>query len=253
MKTAKIRTVTVGEGKPKVLVPIVGATREEILAKGEEIRELDFDVVEWRADFYGDALNRTRLLATLEELNHVLGDKPLLFTFRTAKEGGFRGILPEEYADLSIAAAESGFADAVDVEILSGDRLVRKMIGGIHRAGKTVIASSHEFKCTPPKDEMIRRMQKMQDMGADILKIAVMPQTKADVLTLLCATEEMARCHAERPLITMSMSPSGVISRICGEAFGSAMTFGAVGQTSAPGQIPVEHLNAVLEILHAAG
>ena len=140
-----------------------------------------------------------------------------------------------------------------DMEILSGDRLVRKMIGGIHRAGKTVIASSHEFKCTPSKDEMIRRMQKMQDMGADILKIAVMPQTKADVLTLLCATEEMARCHAERPLITMSMSPSGVISRICGEAFGSAMTFGAVGQTSAPGQIPVEHLNAVLEILHAAG
>ena len=92
----------------------------------------------------------------------------------------------------------------------------------------------------------------MQDMGADIPKIAVMPQNKADVLTLLAATEEMYRCYADRPLITMSMSATGVITRLCGEVFGSAMTFGAVGQVSAPGQIPVEKLNSALEIIHNA-
>jgi 3-dehydroquinate dehydratase-1 len=162
-------------------------------------------------------------------------------------------VSPETYADLCIAAAETGFADVVDVEIFTGDPVVERMIAGIHAAGKPVIASSHEFRSTPAKEEMIRRLRKMQDMGADILKIAVMPETKADVLTLLSATEEMARCHAERPLVTMSMSPAGVISRICGEAFGSAMTFGAVGETSAPGQIPVDRLNTVLKIMHDAG
>ena len=86
----------------------------------------------------------------------------------------------------------------------------------------------------------------------DIPKIAVMPQNKADVLTLLAATEEMYRCYADRPLITMSMSATGVITRLCGEVFGSAMTFGAVGQVSAPGQIPVEKLNSALEIIHNA-
>lgn len=62
------------------------------------------------------------------------------------------------------------------------------------------------------------------------------------MLTLLSATEEMARCYADRPIITMSMSSQGVVSRLCGEVFGSSMTFGAVGQVSAPGQIPVDQL-----------
>ena len=253
MKEARIRNVVVGGGMPKVLVPIVGRTREEFLAKGEEIKDLSFDVVEWRADFYEDVLDKIRLLKTLKDLNRVLGDKPVMFTIRTAKEGGNADISPETYADLCIAAAETGFADVIDVEIFTGDPVVEHMIAGIHAAGKPVIASSHEFRSTPAKEEMIRRLRKMQDMGADILKIAVMPETKADVLTLLSATEEMARCHAERPLVTMSMSPAGVISRICGEAFGSAMTFGAVGETSAPGQIPVDRLNTVLKIMHDAG
>ena len=89
-------------------------------------------------------------------------------------------------------------------------------------------------------------------MGCDILKLAVMPRNAGDVLTLLGATEEMNRCHARQPVVTMSMSGQGVISRLCGEIFGSAMTFGAVGQVSAPGQVQIEDLNAVLQMIHDA-
>ena len=40
----------------------------------------------------------------------------------------------------------------------------------------------------------MRRLLFMQDeLGADILKIAVMPQSRADVLSLLAATEEASR------------------------------------------------------------
>ena len=46
------------------------------------------------------------------------------------------------------------------------------------------------------------------------------------------------------------MANTGVLSRLCGEVFGSALTFGAVGKTSAPGQIGVEDLRIALEILH---
>ena len=76
----------------------------------------------------------------------------------------------------------------------------------------------------------------MQELDADIPKIAVMPQNKKDVLTLLAATEEMVSEYADRPIITMSMAGTGLISRLCGEVFGSALTFGAVGKASAPGQ-----------------
>ena len=78
-----------------------------------------------------------------------------------------------------------------------------------------------------------------------------MPRCPGDVIALLDATQEMSGKYADRPIITMSMG-AGVVSRLCGEYFGSAMTFGAVGQVSAPGQIPVEELNAAMDILHRA-
>ena len=56
------------------------------------------------------------------------------------------------------------------------------------------------------KADIIYRLRKMQDMNADIPKIAVMPQNRKDVLTLLAATEEMATNYADRPIITISMA-----------------------------------------------
>ena len=55
------------------------------------------------------------------------------------------------------------------------------------------------------------------------------------------------REHAKCPVVTMSMSEVGVVSRICGEAFGSALTFGAVKKASAPGQLGAEELRMVLK------
>ena len=59
-----------------------------------------------------------------------------------------------------------------------------------------------------------------------------------------------ARELINRPIITMSMGKLGLISRLCGEVFGSALTFGCAGQASAPGQIDAKELKAVLEITH---
>ena len=93
----------------------------------------------------------------------------------------------------------------------------------------------------------------MQELGADLPKIAVMPQCKKkDVLTLLAATEEMVHGYADRPIITMSMAKDGAVSRMCGEVFGSALTFGTVGQTSAPGQIETEKLREILKVFHGS-
>ncbi len=252
MKTVKIRNLEIGTGAPKVIVPIVGKTRAEILSKGNELASIPLHVVEWRADFYEDVFQIPEVLETLKQLRAILGDIPILFTFRTKKEGGEKEISSADYTALNQAVAESGDADAVDVEIFSGDEVVAENIANIHNAGKIVVGSNHDFHRTPTQADLIYRLRKMQDMGADIPKIAVMPQSKDDVLTLLSATNEMTRYYADRPIITMSMSSTGVISRLCGEVFGSSMTFGAVGQVSAPGQIPVEQLNAATEIIHNA-
>lgn len=252
MNTVTVRSVVIGEGKPKVIVPIVGVTEEEILEAARGMASVKPDVIEWRADWYEDVFNQDKVNDLLKKLRGIVENTPVLMTFRTSKEGGEKAIAPEKYVSLNLEAARTGWIDLVDVEIFTGDDVVKSIIEGAHEAGVKVIASNHDFHKTPSQSDIVYRLRKMQDMGADIPKIAVMPRNKKDVLTLLGATEEMASDFADRPIITMSMGGMGVISRLCGEVFGSSMTFGAAGKASAPGQMDVAALNEVLEDLHQA-
>ncbi len=252
MNAVKVRNTVIGEGMPKICVPIVGVTKEAILDEARAITRLPADVVEWRIDWFENVFDFEKLVDVLKDLRGVLGDMPILMTFRTSKEGGEKAIEDEVYADINIKAAQTGYVDLVDVEVFTGDEIVKKIIDGAHAAGVKVVASNHDFFKTPDKDDIVGRLRKMQDLGADIPKIAVMPQNKKDVLTLLAATEEMASEYADRPIITMSMAGTGVISRLAGEVFGSALTFGAAAKASAPGQMGVEDLKQVLTLLHGA-
>ena len=252
MNTIKIRDIEIGAGAPKIIVPIVGVTKNDIIEEAKTFDSIPVDVVEWRVDWFEGVFDFAQVEDTLKDLHEVLGNIPLLLTFRTSREGGEKAIEPEAYAELNLKAAATGYVDLIDVEIFTGDEIVRKIIDGAHAAGVKVIASNHDFFKTPAKADIIYRLRKMQDMNADIPKIAVMPQNKKDVLTLLAATEEMTTNYADRPIITMSMAGTGVISRLCGEVFGSSMTFGAAKKASAPGQMGVNDLNTVLGLLHSA-
>ena len=252
MKAVEVRNIKIGDGIPKICVPIVGITKEDIINEAKTFDNIPVDVVEWRVDWFEGVFDFAKVEDVLKDLREALGNIPLLMTFRTSKEGGEKAIEPDAYAELNIKAAQTGYVDLIDVEIFTGDEIVKKIIDGAHAAGVKVIASNHDFFKTPAKADIIYRLRKMQDMNADIPKIAVMPQNKKDVLTLLAATEEMATNYADRPIITMSMAGTGVISRLCGEVFGSSMTFGAAKKASAPGQMGVNDLNTVLGLLHNA-
>lgn len=249
MNPVIVRNVKIGEGIPKICVSIVGRTRNEIIDEAKEILALPADLVEWRADWFENVFDFEQVKSVLNSLREILGKKPVLFTFRTAKEGGERAIEDITYIALNKVAAESGKVDLLDVELFAGDTVVDEVLNIAHQNHVKVIVSNHDFEKTPSKEEMISRLQKMEEMGADILKIAVMPKSSKDVLTLLSTTEEMHEL-TEKPVVTMSMSDIGVVSRVSGELFGSAITFGAAGKASAPGQIPAEELRNVLEILH---
>lgn len=250
MNPVVVRGVKIGEGIPKICVPIVGQTREEIVEAGKTMKSAGADVVEWRVDWYEEVFDYAKVEETAADLRKALGELPLLFTFRTAKEGGEKAIEKDVYVELNQKAARSGFVDMVDVEAFTGDEAVCAIVETAHEAGVKVVGSNHDFHQTPEQEEIVARLCKMQELGVDIPKIAVMPVCKKDVLTLLSATEEMYTRYANRPIITMSMAGTGVISRLCGEVFGSALTFGAAGKASAPGQMEVEDLRTVLSLLH---
>ena len=248
----EIKGIRIGEGVPKIIVPIVEKTEEEILKKAEELKKLDLDAVEWRADHYENVKDPESVSGVLKGLEKLLKEKILLFTVRTKAEGGEIKLTDAEYAGIIKNAAEISHPDMIDIEMLKDEELVRSLVVDCHWNRIAVVGSNHDFNKTPERDELIRRLKLMQSLNADVLKIAVMPKKPADVLTLLSVTEEMSRRIPDRPLITMSMSGAGAVSRIAGGVFGSAMTFGSVGQGSAPGQIPLKKLRETMTVLHEA-
>ncbi len=250
MNSVKVRSVNIGEGIPKICVPIVGKTREEILLAAKEILSVPADMVEWRVDCYESVLEMHKVVALSKELREILLDMPILFTFRTKAEGGEQELNTRAYAMLIKMILASGSVDLVDVEVFTAKEEVLTIVQSAQKYGVKVVGSHHDFAKTPAKEEIISRLCYMQDLGVDIAKIAVMPQCNQDVLTLLSATEEMQQQYARIPIVTISMGAKGTISRIAGETFGSSITFGALRKTSAPGQMRVDELKKILEILH---
>ncbi|MFQ0833096.1 MULTISPECIES: type I 3-dehydroquinate dehydratase [Citrobacter freundii complex] len=252
MKTVTVRNLVIGEGAPKIIVSLMGKDIATVKTEALAYRDADFDILEWRVDHFADVSSIDAVLEAARTIRDVMSDKPLLFTFRSAKEGGEQALSVADYIALNRAAVDSGLVDMIDLELFTGDEQVKATVEHAHAKQVLVIMSNHDFHKTPASEEIIQRLRKMQELGADIPKIALMPQNKTDVLTLLSATLEMQEHYADRPIITMSMAKTGVISRLAGEVFGSAATFGAVKKASAPGQISVSDLRSVLTILHQA-
>ncbi|SFR81963.1 3-dehydroquinate dehydratase [Anaeromicropila populeti] len=243
-----VKNVAIGEGIPKICASVTGAVREDILKETRNMLQAPVNLVEWRVDFFEAHKESDRVKEMLCEMRKILGDIPLLFTFRSKNEGGEADLPFDQYAQLNLTVAEEKLADLIDVELFYKEDQIPGLVKEIQKRGTLVVMSNHDFHKTPEKEEIILRLMKMQQLGADILKIAVMPQDEKDVLTLLEATNEMRRL--EQPVVTMSMGKTGSVSRIAGEVFGSAITFGTVGKASAPGQIPAHALKEVLGLLH---
>lgn len=249
MNPIVVRNIKIGQGIPKICVPIVEKTEENILRAAREIVGSPADLVEWRVDWFESVFDIEKVKKVAEDLRQVLGNMPLLFTFRTKNEGGEKKITFEQYTDILCQVADTNTVDMIDVEVFANEN-TREFVTSLKEKGVVVVGSNHDFTKTPSKDEIVQRLCYMQEVGADISKIAVMPQNAKDVLTLLCATEEMASMHPNTPVVTMSMAGLGALSRLSGEVFGSAITFGALQKASAPGQIPVKELSEMLKVLH---
>lgn len=262
MQTVRIGYVEIGEGRPSIIAPITAKGIDGVMDTATSLADLPVELAEWRLDMFEDVVVETpeglmpdlpyvlQALAGLRTVTPVA----IIATFRTAEEGGSCPISDEGYVQLLKALCDSRNIDLLDVEAFHKSGRAAELIAYAHSRHIPVVASFHDFEATPAKDEIVRRLRVMQDeLGADILKAAVTPQSRADVLTLLSATEEMTANFAERPVITVSMGPLGVISRVCGQSFGSAATYVQAGHgASAPGQLDAEAADTVLSILEDA-
>lgn len=248
MKTLIIKGVALGEGRPKICLPLTGRTEEELNCQAEEAVKESPDLLEWRADFFEKLEEKEAVGRMCARLGERIGQIPLIFTVRTKREGGNFSSSQEAYVKLLEETAKNSEIDLMDVELFWEVPVMERLICKIQQVGKKVIASNHHFEGTPKQEVLEEILRKMEESPADMRKLAVMPRKEEEVLELLSATLQGSRT-GEKPLITMSMGKMGAVSRICGELFGSCVTFGTAGQESAPGQMGIRELRSFLRAL----
>ena len=246
MKQIKVGNLELSDGHPKVCVPIVGENHDEVIEQAKEVVEMNPDIIEWRCDFF-DSVYIDEVENMLIDLREVIKDIPLIFTFRTDGEGGEKFISNNSYYDLNVQVAKTGLAELIDVEAYSKDSIALDMIEEIHTAGAKVIGSNHHFNETPSREKIVETLMTMEELGADICKMAVMPSCEEDVKELVYGSIE-ANEKMIAPIVTMSMGELGAVTRVCGKTTGSVITFAAGVNASAPGQMTIEQVRNILDI-----
>lgn len=250
MNPLVVRSCAFGTGHEKICVPLTAPDTPSLRQQAKAAIHAGCDLVEWRVDAMKDGLAIDVMRPALRALREEVGEKPILFTFRTKEEGGLTPAAWDEYEALYRAAVEEpDGADLFDVELNRGEERVTKLARDIQEKSGWVVMSYHDFHKTPEQTEIQDIFRRMAEKGADIGKVAVMPQTKRDVLTLMQASAWASEMYKDRLFIAISMGPLGMLSRLAGYLTGSCLTFGTAGRSSAPGQPPAGALRAALSLL----
>ena len=249
-KPLEARGRVIGEGRePLICTPLVARTRQALALELAEVQSLRPDLVEWRADFFEGIADAAEVLDVARQLRSDAGDIPLLFTVRSRREGGQPIALDDAHvASLCEAVCKSRAVDFGDFEMSAPAAHIAQVRAACRSSETRLVLSFHDFKATPTAGELFAKFRHAQDLGGDVAKVAVMPATPEDVLTLLAATQKASR-ELGIPLISISMGAQGALTRMAGWMFGSSVTFAAGQGSSAPGQVPVEDLRTVLAVL----
>ena len=252
IRPLQVGNLTIQQGKPAIIVSTTGNDEESALKLARQAAQTpQVQVVELRVDKLDFATHVDKVTQLGQAMRRELKGKPLLLTLRTKEEGGSLSPDDASYIALYQQWLEAGFADLIDIEMRIGAQAVDQLVAQAHQHHVAVILSYHDFQATPDNADMLRRLSWQAAHGADILKIAVMPKTPQDVSRLTDVTWQM-RQRSDKPLLTMAMGGLGAVTRVSGEVFGSNLTFGTLGEASAPGQLDVQALDQVLTTLHKA-
>ena len=256
MNTCKLIEVNgkpLGGGRlPIIITPLVGKTAAEVLDEVAAIVPKHPDLLEWRIDFFAAIGDRQAVIDTALAIRAAAGGIPVLLTRRNVTEGGVPiPIVEAQVVAMYTAACQARCVELIDYELSNAPGDLRTLREVSAANAITMIMSYHNFKMTPDAVTLDSKFAAAEKLGADVAKVAVMPQNEQDVLALLAATDR-ARQAIGIPLISMSMGGVGSLSRIMGWVYGSAATFAVGKSSSAPGQIAIEDLRAVLAVVRRA-
>ena len=121
-----VKNITFQEGETLICVPLIGKTLAELQNNARALATAGADIIEWRVDHFTQVRETEQVLLALGEIRQLLKEIPLLFTFRSKKEGGETEISDEAYFELNRQAAVSGLTDVIDIELFNDEAQIRR-------------------------------------------------------------------------------------------------------------------------------
>jgi len=217
-----------------IAVPLSDQNLEEDL---RAVKELGADIVELRIDMF-ERTEPDYVLSWVKRAKE-LGLSTIL-TIRSPQEGGKDVPNRERIFELV-----SPYADYTDVE-LSSQALIPYVRNLTKTSGKKLIISYHNFELTPANWILREVFREGMRWGADIVKVAVKANSYEDTARLLCVARQ-----EEGQKIIISMGKYGKISRVSGFIFGSVISYAYYRQATAEGQLSLEEMVKLREILYS--
>ncbi|MGT2932506.1 type I 3-dehydroquinate dehydratase [Streptococcus catagoni] len=223
----------------KIVAPIMPSNFEE--AQSIDVSKYDgADLIEWRADF----LPKEDILTIAPAIFENFAGREIIFTLRTDREGGNINLTDEEYIAIIKEINAIYNPDFIDFEYFSHKAVFNEMLDF-----PNLILSYHNFEETP--ENLMEAFSEMTKLAPRVVKIAVMPKSQQDVLDLMNYTRGFKALNPEQIYATISMGRLGRLSRFAGDVVGSSWTFVSLDSQVAPGQVSLNDMKKVIEILES--
>ena len=241
----KVKNLTLGDEKVKIIYPISGVTKEAIIDEMKYVKKTAADIVEWRVDAYEDAHDADATITLLRDVREALGDeKVLLFTVRTAGEGSVKEFDRDYYFELLNRAIDTNCIDMVDIEYYSKRDMYNYTVSHAKAKNVKTIGSIHVYDGTP-ETVLISDTIDMMQGTCDIPKMAVMTSVPQDCQRIFDAGKMLLEYEGAKypsPFILIGMGDAGTETRKPDKFWGSCASFCAGRVASAPGQLSLDEM-----------
>jgi len=240
-----------------VAIPI----KSEDLNTNKKLIETALDnspnLIELRFDYINEAEFITH--SFLKELMSIIPPKiPRIFTFRRKQEGGQYNLSINERIEVLRHLIEVK-PDYLDIEINSESKVLKSLIDLAYDNKVKLIFSYHDFEKSITYEEtgeiLSRFNEKLKQeliidlykINGSIFKIISTAQVFDDNVKVLNICKKLSR--QDKKFVCFAMGEVGILSRILCVKFGSLWTYGSLEEETAPGQIKIEKIREIHQLL----
>ncbi|MFX0076761.1 MAG: type I 3-dehydroquinate dehydratase, partial [Candidatus Hermodarchaeota archaeon] len=215
------------------------------------------DLIEFRFDYIDEVKNISP--SFLKGLSNCIPPKVLkIFTFRSIQEGGQYNLSIDERFEVLRLLIEMK-PDYLDIEINSESKLLKNLIDLAYGNEVKLIFSYHDFeksisykKANDILESFNRKLSEELSISLDniigsVIKIIITAQDFDDNVIVLNICKKLSRRNIN--FVCFAMGEIGILSRILCVKFGSLWTYGSLEDKTAPGQIKIEKIREIHQLL----